>query len=160
MLDLNLADDPGSSNSSVISLSPSNTNDEDLSSAPQSVPEFIVNIAKKEGGKNLVGSTATSIITRELFPLATIHQEIGYSPLSRAVNIQAASSSRGESRWVNFSFNQGTSMKQKPKKSRRGPRSRSSQYRGVTFYRRTGRWESHIWSVIQTFFISLRFVGF
>ncbi|XP_048444951.1 uncharacterized protein LOC125479545 isoform X2 [Pyrus x bretschneideri] len=24
-------------------------------------------------------------------------------------------------------------------------RSRSSQYRGVTFYRRTGRWESHIW---------------
>ncbi|CAL1387163.1 unnamed protein product [Linum trigynum] len=32
-----------------------------------------------------------------------------------------------------------------PRKSRRGPRSRSSQYRGVTFYRRTGRWESHIW---------------
>ncbi|GFP84277.1 ethylene-responsive transcription factor rap2-7, partial [Phtheirospermum japonicum] len=31
------------------------------------------------------------------------------------------------------------------KKSRRGPRSRSSQYRGVTFYHRTGRWESHIW---------------
>ncbi|KAF9680333.1 hypothetical protein SADUNF_Sadunf06G0110200 [Salix dunnii] len=31
------------------------------------------------------------------------------------------------------------------KKSRRGPRSRSSQYRGVTFYQRTGRWESHIW---------------
>ncbi|KAK8913932.1 Floral homeotic protein APETALA 2 [Platanthera zijinensis] len=31
------------------------------------------------------------------------------------------------------------------KKNRRGPRSRSSQYRGVTFYRRTGRWESHIW---------------
>ena len=29
--------------------------------------------------------------------------------------------------------------------SRRGPRSRSSHYRGVTFYRRTGRWESHIW---------------
>lgn len=36
------------------------------------------------------------------------------------------------------------------KKSRRGPRSRSSQYRGVTFYRRTGRWESHIWSVSIT----------
>ncbi|XP_052155642.1 APETALA2-like protein 1 isoform X3 [Oryza glaberrima] len=34
---------------------------------------------------------------------------------------------------------------QAAKKSRRGPRSRSSQYRGVTFYRRTGRWESHIW---------------
>ena len=33
-------------------------------------------------------------------------------------------------------------MLQRPRKSRRG---RSSQYRGVTFYRRTGRWESHIW---------------
>lgn len=31
------------------------------------------------------------------------------------------------------------------KVSRRGPRPKSSQYRGVTFYRRTGRWESHIW---------------
>ncbi|KAI7751378.1 hypothetical protein M8C21_016926 [Ambrosia artemisiifolia] len=31
------------------------------------------------------------------------------------------------------------------RKSRRGPRPQSSQYRGVTFYRRTGRWESHIW---------------
>lgn len=36
-------------------------------------------------------------------------------------------------------------VSQPTKKSRRGPRSRSSQYRGVTFYRRTGRWESHIW---------------
>ncbi|KAE9613040.1 putative transcription factor AP2-EREBP family [Lupinus albus] len=36
-------------------------------------------------------------------------------------------------------------MSQPMKKSRRGPRSRSSQHRGVTFYRRTGRWESHIW---------------
>lgn len=39
------------------------------------------------------------------------------------------------------------------RKSRRGPRSRSSQYRGVTFYRRTGRWESHIWSVTTARFI-------
>lgn len=37
------------------------------------------------------------------------------------------------------------------KKSRRGPRSRSSQYRGVTYYRRTGRWESHIWLVVLFF---------
>nr|XP_043615591.1 AP2-like ethylene-responsive transcription factor TOE3 isoform X2 [Erigeron canadensis] len=39
----------------------------------------------------------------------------------------------------------GGEVPQPLKKSRRGPRSRSSQYRGVTFYRRTGRWESHIW---------------
>lgn len=38
-----------------------------------------------------------------------------------------------------------TELAQPLKKSRRGPRSRSSQYRGVTYYRRTGRWESHIW---------------
>ncbi|KAI3683780.1 hypothetical protein L1987_84295 [Smallanthus sonchifolius] len=36
-------------------------------------------------------------------------------------------------------------QRQQVKRGRRGPRSRSSQYRGVTFYRRTGRWESHIW---------------
>ena len=41
---------------------------------------------------------------------------------------------------------------QQVKKSRRGPRSKSSQYRGVTFYRRTGRWESHIWLVFTFFF--------
>ncbi|XP_021865446.2 ethylene-responsive transcription factor RAP2-7 isoform X2 [Spinacia oleracea] len=40
---------------------------------------------------------------------------------------------------------QQNNAKQQVRRSRRGPRSRSSQYRGVTFYRRTGRWESHIW---------------
>ncbi|XP_039007646.1 ethylene-responsive transcription factor RAP2-7-like isoform X2 [Hibiscus syriacus] len=40
---------------------------------------------------------------------------------------------------------QQVQLRPQVKKSRRGPRSRSSQYRGVTFYRRTGRWESHIW---------------
>ncbi|XP_057492032.1 floral homeotic protein APETALA 2-like isoform X1 [Actinidia eriantha] len=56
--------------------------------------------------------------------------------------------------WVGVRFSQSegpaaagkfTNITQPLKKSRRGPRSRSSQYRGVTFYRRTGRWESHIW---------------
>ncbi|CAA3032148.1 floral homeotic APETALA 2-like isoform X1 [Olea europaea subsp. europaea] len=55
--------------------------------------------------------------------------------------------------WSDVSGNYGgvaaqrtiSQQKQQIKKSRRGPRSRSSQYRGVTFYRRTGRWESHIW---------------
>lgn len=41
--------------------------------------------------------------------------------------------------------NKPIELAQPMKKSRRGPRSRSSQYRGVTYYRRTGRWESHIW---------------
>ncbi|KAK1440705.1 hypothetical protein QVD17_06536 [Tagetes erecta] len=48
--------------------------------------------------------------------------------------------------WVGVKFmtSEGTgnvSQQLPVKKSRRGPRSRSSQYRGVTFYRRTGRWE-------------------
>ncbi|KAK9071884.1 hypothetical protein SSX86_008314 [Deinandra increscens subsp. villosa] len=54
--------------------------------------------------------------------------------------------------WVGVQFRQQSGgfigppeVPQPLKKSRRGPRSRSSQYRGVTFYRRTGRWESHIW---------------
>ncbi|CAL0312825.1 unnamed protein product [Lupinus luteus] len=55
--------------------------------------------------------------------------------------------------WVGVKFCQSeplgagksVEVSQPMKKSRRGPRSRSSQYRGVTFYRRTGRWESHIW---------------
>ncbi|XP_061363719.1 AP2-like ethylene-responsive transcription factor TOE3 isoform X2 [Gastrolobium bilobum] len=60
----------------------------------------------------------------------------------------------GKTQWLNLSFLEPegqnglrTLQQKKPqvRKSRRGPRSRSSQYRGVTFYRRTGRWESHIW---------------
>ncbi|XP_071705557.1 AP2-like ethylene-responsive transcription factor TOE3 isoform X2 [Rutidosis leptorrhynchoides] len=66
------------------------------------------------------------------------------------------SSTFPNSNWVGVKFSQQsgngvgvtgklTNAPQPLKKSRRGPRSRSSQYRGVTFYRRTGRWESHIW---------------
>ncbi|XP_059667715.1 APETALA2-like protein 3 [Cornus florida] len=63
---------------------------------------------------------------------------------------EASSSQRP---WLDHSFKEGNYgglpeqriVPRQVKKSRRGPRSRSSQYRGVTFYRRTGRWESHIW---------------
>ncbi|PHT36785.1 hypothetical protein CQW23_24485 [Capsicum baccatum] len=37
----------------------------------------------------------------------------------------------------------------KAKKNRKGPRPWSSQYRGVIFYSRNGRWESHIGLVIN-----------
>ncbi|XP_057449543.1 floral homeotic protein APETALA 2-like [Lotus japonicus] len=66
-----------------------------------------------------------------------------------------SSSSFPRAHWVGVKFCQSEApgagngksveVSQPLKKSRRGPRSRSSQYRGVTFYRRTGRWESHIW---------------
>ncbi|GJU77071.1 AP2-like ethylene-responsive transcription factor [Tanacetum coccineum] len=60
---------------------------------------------------------------------------------------ELSSRSKVGSQWLNLKVPEGV-LAPKPaaaKKSRRGPRSRSSQYRGVTFYRRTGRWESHIW---------------
>lgn len=68
----------------------------------------------------------------------------------------ASSNTTSRPQWLNLSFAESCGQAelkavqqktQQARKSRRGPRSRSSQYRGVTFYRRTGRWESHIWSV-------------
>nr|GEW56739.1 ethylene-responsive transcription factor RAP2-7-like isoform X2 [Tanacetum cinerariifolium] len=74
--------------------------------------------------------TRTELVTRALFPVS---QEVQH------VN----SLFRGKGEMVEVQ--QMKPVVQAGKKSRRGPRSRSSQYRGVTFYRRTGRWESHIW---------------
>ncbi|CAH2064089.1 unnamed protein product [Thlaspi arvense] len=68
--------------------------------------------------------------TGDLFPVADARRNIEFSV--------------DDSHWLNLSSSQ-RNKQQMVKKSRRGPRSRSSQYRGVTFYRRTGRWESHIW---------------
>ncbi|XWS66944.1 hypothetical protein CRYUN_Cryun05aG0243800 [Craigia yunnanensis] len=58
---------------------------------------------------------------------------------------QEASRGGGAEQKIVTQQQQQVQLRQQVKKSRRGPRSRSSQYRGVTFYRRTGRWESHIW---------------
>lgn len=95
------------------------------------------------------------LVHRNDFPPATRQ----FFPLEDS-NVGAASSVGGggsavfpRARWVGVKFCQTEPLAAvKPvailhpiKKSRRGPRSRSSQYRGVTFYRRTGRWESHIW---------------
>ncbi|XP_061340953.1 floral homeotic protein APETALA 2-like isoform X2 [Gastrolobium bilobum] len=88
-------------------------------------------------------------VTRQFFPLEesemTVPSEGGASG--------GGSSSFPRAHWVGVKFCQSETLgagksveaSQPMKKSRRGPRSRSSQYRGVTFYRRTGRWESHIW---------------
>ncbi|XP_022634911.1 ethylene-responsive transcription factor RAP2-7 isoform X1 [Vigna radiata var. radiata] len=73
----------------------------------------------------------------------------------RTIQLFPATDSAVSPTWLDFSSKvdqHGAASEQRitprqplVKKSRRGPRSRSSQYRGVTFYRRTGRWESHIW---------------
>lgn len=86
-----------------------------------------------------------SLVTRQFFPMD--HSQMG-SPKAYWTDAKF-----GVSALLNSSVTgKPTDVPQPLKKSRRGPRSRSSQYRGVTFYRRTGRWESHIWLV----FFSLR----
>lgn len=61
------------------------------------------------------------------------------------LNLSVLGSGSGSGPGPGVGSDQQNNVKQQVRKSRRGPRSRSSQYRGVTFYRRTGRWESHIW---------------
>ncbi|XP_068668532.1 APETALA2-like protein 1 [Aristolochia californica] len=115
--------------------------------------------------ENGVSPMELSLVTMQLFPVrATGGRDYSASGPS------SASSSSSRPHWVDLTSRQvdpcsgpipvvkvlqqqqQQQQQQQPqpqpqqvKKSRRGPRSRSSQYRGVTFYRRTGRWESHIW---------------
>ncbi|XP_059641931.1 floral homeotic protein APETALA 2-like isoform X2 [Cornus florida] len=87
-----------------------------------------------------------SPVTRQFFP------EMGTTSDGAGVN---GATNLPNAHWVGVKFchsepvagiaGKTSEISQPLKKSRRGPRSRSSQYRGVTFYRRTGRWESHIW---------------
>ncbi|KAF9664993.1 hypothetical protein SADUNF_Sadunf16G0076000 [Salix dunnii] len=84
--------------------------------------------------------------TIQLFPVECgTENAAGGSNSSSAVQLQRMD--LGGSMNYGVPPEQGIGARQQTpvKKSRRGPRSRSSQYRGVTFYRRTGRWESHIW---------------
>lgn len=78
-------------------------------------------------GEEMISTTTTTFPTAHWFGVKFCHQSSDNGLLGKSINTDAAV------------------VPQPLKKSRRGPRSRSSQYRGVTFYRRTGRWESHIW---------------
>ncbi|XAR57780.1 hypothetical protein NMG60_11026038 [Bertholletia excelsa] len=88
-------------------------------------------------------------VTRQFFPM-----EESETPATSFALGGGSGPNLPRAHWVGVKFCQSDPLasNSKPiepvqplKKSRRGPRSRSSQYRGVTFYRRTGRWESHIW---------------
>nr|ACJ61491.1 apetal2-like protein [Glycine max] len=88
-------------------------------------------------------------VTRQFFPVEDADVAVATGGGGTGV-----SSTFPRAHWVGVKFCQSETLgtgkssvevSQPMKKSRRGPRSRSSQYRGVTFYRRTGRWESHIW---------------
>lgn len=112
---------------------------------------------------SVVAATRPEIFTRQLFPPAAPREARGSGFAPQAVEIITplpCFPSSSEPHGVDPGVSRGNvngqpefrlvqQQQQQVKKSRRGPRSRSSQYRGVTFYRRTGRWESHIWLVCQ-----------
>ncbi|KAK1410287.1 hypothetical protein QVD17_36822 [Tagetes erecta] len=82
----------------------------------------------------------TTPVTHQFFPLGEVNSGVGNMtafPTASWIDVKFSDQSTSDGKVSGGS--------QTVKKSRRGPRSRSSQYRGVTFYRRTGRWESHIW---------------
>ncbi|CAL5200308.1 unnamed protein product [Lathyrus oleraceus] len=131
----------GTSNSSIVNAEGSSniTGDEDsCSTRAGDVFTFKFGILKVEKGNDAVA-------TKELFPVSTGNWPQGETstmviPARKSVMDLSLDRHLGGENGV-------AQVPQRPqvKKSRRGPRSRSSQYRGVTFYRRTGRWESHIW---------------
>ncbi|XP_020403274.1 APETALA2-like protein 5 isoform X3 [Zea mays] len=96
-------------------------------------------------------AAAEAVVTRQFFPApaavgaapgpGSSSARAGWLRLAAAAPPPAAGGSNG----VAQTGGPAAAAAAAGKKSRRGPRSRSSQYRGVTFYRRTGRWESHIW---------------
>lgn len=92
-------------------------------------------------------SAESAVVTHQFFPFDDVEEaragkSTGAAPATRAhwTGVRVCHSSE------TMVAGMVTEAPPPVKKSRRGPRSRSSQYRGVTFYRRTGRWESHIWS--------------
>ncbi|XP_039010522.1 floral homeotic protein APETALA 2-like isoform X3 [Hibiscus syriacus] len=93
--------------------------------------------------EDFVESTDPAPVTHQFFPLeqdpemGSVGSGPGFPPANWVGVKLCQSDPLPHAKFVEVS--------QPMKKSRRGPRSRSSQYRGVTFYRRTGRWESHIW---------------
>ncbi|KAK9065911.1 hypothetical protein SSX86_015313 [Deinandra increscens subsp. villosa] len=91
--------------------------------------------------------TKNGFVTRHLFPMSE-GDESGRLSSANSLLLCPDTNELQEMRVVQVQVQpQKPNVQPNPvgKKSRRGPRSRSSQYRGVTFYRRTGRWESHIW---------------
>ncbi|KAK7344769.1 hypothetical protein VNO77_14803 [Canavalia gladiata] len=164
MFDLNVVDSnhadapPEISDSRTSNSSVWNPTEEDSSN--NSSP-FIFDILKKERGgsefdaterdkkkeeENKAQAQEGGTVTRTLFPVT--------ADKGGRVLPDFKLGLWGKTQWLNLSFpepdgqNGMKILEQKlplVRKNRRGPRSRSSQYRGVTYYRRTGRWESHIW---------------
>ncbi|XP_059293575.1 floral homeotic protein APETALA 2-like isoform X1 [Lycium ferocissimum] len=141
------------SSSSAVAIDDNISEDEDGEKAKKkrSTPSKIFGFSMVGPGKG--DEEQEQPVTRQFFPVDE-SDTTGAAAVNGSTNFPRA-------HWVGVKFYQNEPLgntglvkpidvvqqqQQQPmKKSRRGPRSRSSQYRGVTFYRRTGRWESHIW---------------
>ncbi|XP_047311622.1 APETALA2-like protein 1 [Impatiens glandulifera] len=157
MLDLNLdavsdrflelsagyVDDSGTSNSSVLNFDSTAGDDESCSTnVKHCANAFAYNFDILRNGHDCEVNNGnegirSEFITKQLFPVS-VGSSSQHQWLDLSVNAEKTGGHVEERMVIN-------KQRQQVKKSRRGPRSRSSQYRGVTFYRRTGRWESHIW---------------
>ena len=142
-------EDSATSNSSVIN----NTEDENSYNRNSA---FIFDILKKD--ENFTRTTTTDASKQTSSNCDFTTQQLSPQRSGLKLNSQPGLAVTTDTRpqWLKLSQigSSGESelkivqqKQQQARKSRRGPRSRSSQYRGVTFYRRTGRWESHIWYV-------------
>nr|QNI23736.1 AP2/ERF transcription factor [Camptotheca acuminata] len=164
-------DDSGTPNSSVVNAdeAPKIAGEEYLSST-QSNPSNTVSVFNfgilnkvKNNTTSIMAvedecneNSASALITMQLFPVAgdgevCVSEEFvsGSSSITSLLRPQLLNPSVADSGGcpglTTLQAHKQHPQQLQVKKSRRGPRSRSSQYRGVTFYRRTGRWESHIW---------------
>lgn len=165
MLDLNVdMEDSGTSKSSLVNLQ-----EEDYSC-------FAFDILKRRTEEEIEKQEEGEIRTRTLFPSSIEDEKLGVLCSRSNTN---NNNNNNHHQWLNLWFEANNNGKNnnnnsdnreselrmleqnkqpQMRKSRRGPRSRSSQYRGVTFYRRTGRWESHIWYTITNPIITFFFL--
>jgi len=171
MFDLNI--DVGTSSDLVIEKRKEVMEDEELQqgsgtntelSGTSSASSVVNGAADESAGEFDFFSGTKPFVTQQLFPMS---EDVNTAAIGRGGGgverelelLMLGSSQTAQNRWLNLSVSgSGPGPEQPPeqngnqqqvRRSRRGPRSRSSQYRGVTFYRRTGRWESHIWQVFQ-----------
>ncbi|KAJ0266675.1 AP2-like ethylene-responsive transcription factor TOE2 [Hirschfeldia incana] len=144
---LNQMDESVTSNSSLVNATEASScidGEEELCSTPAVKFQFEI---LRGGGGGGGGREEEVMMTKEFFPVAK--DGVSFVDLSGQSSRSSVDISflRGGNQGGDVDAARGVMQPpaQPVKKSRRGPRSKSSQYRGVTFYRRTGRWESHIW---------------
>ncbi|CAL9244332.1 unnamed protein product [Arabidopsis halleri] len=151
---LNQMDESVTSNSSVVNAEASSCIDgeEELCSIRTVKFQFeILKGGEEEEEEEDDDERGAVMMTKEFFPVAKGMNFMDSSAQSSrsTVDISFQRGKQGGDFIGSGSGGDASRVMQPPsqpvKKSRRGPRSKSSQYRGVTFYRRTGRWESHIW---------------